>query len=169
MSLRFTSQPSNDLQRTQVRAATMPNSASLSLLCLFQVLTACCVFFACLRISPSLTLFGTILISPAIIRTAWASDLYRRRRKKFCWKTRLSFFLGSLGVVVTTISLGGLVFSLICLVFALLGLLFGLMVSTDLILEAAVVGTAGGMIWGMAGALLAVAFTATRIWTPQVK
>ena len=139
------------------------NATAISLRCLFQIVTACCVFFACLRVSPTFTLIGTVILAPAIIRTAWASHLFRLNGRVFCWSTRIQYFIGSLGIVLTTIALGGIVFALICLAFGVMGLLFGMMVSANASFESALVGAVGGMIWGIAGALLAMVFTAMRI------
>jgi hypothetical protein len=48
-------------------------------------------------------------------------------------------------------------------------MLFGSAVSNgDLSFDVAVVGTAGGMIWGMAGALLAIGYSAYSTWMPDV-
>lgn len=47
-------------------------------------------------------------------------------------------------------------------------ILGGLMGLGDLQVDSAVLGTAGGMVWGIAAAALAVCFVACRIWKPIV-
>ena len=140
------------------------NTASISLMCLFQVLTACCIFFACLRLSPLLALVGTIVAAPAVIRTGIAADMHLRAGGRFSWAQRVFCFLESAGIVLLTLLLAMVVSGLISLMFGLLtvgiSMLYGV---RDSLMDIAVVGSAGGILWGMGGAILAIAATA-RIW-----
>ena len=140
------------------------NTASISLMCLFQVLTACCIFFACLRISPLLALVGTIVVAPAVIRTGIAADMYLRAGELFSWRQRVYCFVESAGIVVLTLLLAIVVSAAISLTFGFftvgLSMLYGV---KDSLMDIAVIGTAGGMLWGMGGAMLAICATA-RIW-----
>lgn len=142
---------------------------SISLRCLFQIVTGCGVFFAVLRVSPMIAIFGTIIIAPAIIRTGLAAEGYQLESLPFGIKRRITVFMESLGVVLLTAVFAGSVFLVISFLFGILGMLFGSAVSNgDLSYDVAVVGTAGGMIWGMAGALLAIGYSAYTTWLPEV-
>ena len=142
----------------------LANSASISLTCLFQILTACCIFFACLKISPLLAMVGTILTAPAVIRTGFAAELHLRAGKRFCWQQRIRCFLESGGIVVLTFLIAVVASCLIALSFGALAVLFSLLYGVhDSLMDVAVVGTAGGIVWGLAGAILAIAATA-GIW-----
>ncbi len=146
-----------------------PSRSSLTLAGLFQILTGCGVFFAVMRFSPLIAILGTIVVVPAVIRTAIAADLHRQNGFEFDWRLRLSTFAHSLGMVFLTGGFGAAVFLIVCCVFGFLGLAFGFMMSYgDLSLDAAVVGAAGGMIWGMAGALLAVFYSVLKTWMPTI-
>ena len=144
------------------------NSASFSIKTLFQVTTASALFFACLRFSPILAIGITVFVAPAIIRTGLISEIYRRNDLEFTLTKRLQFFASSIGVVLFAIVIAGVVFVLTSLMFGLFGMAFSAMVGArELSGDAAVVGTAGGMIWGMAAAMLAVGFALVRTWLPK--
>ena len=132
------------------------------------MLSACCVFFAVLKVSPMAAFFITIFVAPALIRTAWSSDLHRRNKEEFQWRSRLGCFAESFGIVLVTYLIGAAAFVLVVIVFGLLGMLFGLMVSADLWFDSAVMGVTGGVVWGLAGAMFAILLTATRIWPPKL-
>ena len=150
----------SDLDRTR----------SVSLWTLFQVVTCCCIFFAVLRYSPSLALAVTVIVAPALIRTAMASEIKRRRSRSFSLRERLVVFANSLGVVLLTIGFGIAAFVAVSLGFGLLGMLFGFAVAnTDYLAEAGIIGTVGGMIWGMAGAVFAMFYAVCKLWCPIVK
>jgi hypothetical protein len=144
--------------------------AAISLVCMFQIVTACCIFFACLRISPLLAIIGTVVATPAIIRTGLASELYRKNGRRFNWTRRIRVFLESVGVVVlslvfilTVFSLVSMSFGLICVVIA-----FFLGTAPELLSEIAFIGTFGGAVWGVTGAILAVGLCA-QTWKPTLE
>ena len=95
----------------------LSNAASISLACLFQVLTACCIFFACLNFSPLLAMIGTIVTAPAIIRTGYAAELHLRAGKPFTWAQRIRCFLESGFIVLLTLMVAVTASSLISLLF----------------------------------------------------
>ena len=141
---------------------------AFSLVCMFQVLTACCIFFAILKTSALLAVLGTLITTPAIIRTSIAADLHQKAGYRFSWAKRIKCFLESTGLTVVTFAIAAIVFALINLCFGLacLGVSFVLGVdemSTDI----AFVGTVGGMVWGAAGAILAFAFC-MRKWQMKI-
>ncbi len=149
---------------TNLQPTARLNSGAISLAWMFQILTACCVFFACLQISPLLAIVGTVVGAPAIIRTSIASDLHRQAGKRFGWSTRIVCFLESLGIELVTFIFAFAVFSLISLLFGAIAVGFSLLYgATDALSDIAVVGTAGGMIWGFAGSLLAFGVSA-KLW-----
>ena len=149
--------------------ASLAGGATISLRCLFQIVTGCAVFFAILRFSPIIAIVGTVFIAPAIIRTGLAAERYQLEGLPFGLKRRFIVFLESLSVVLLTAIFAGSVFLVISCLFGILGMLFGSAVSNgDLSFDVAVVGTAGGMIWGMAGARLAIGYSAYSTWMPDV-
>lgn len=143
--------------------------SSISLVCLFQILTACCIFFACLRISPLLAIVGTIIATPAIIRTTLASDLHRRNGMRFSIQRRLRIFVESVGVVLLTLTFAATVFALVSLAFGLICVVIAVFLgtSTDLLVEIAFIGTVGGTVWGATGAILAMGLCA-HTWKPSL-
>jgi len=144
-------------------------SAAFSLVCLFQIVTACCIFFACLRISPLLAIIGTLVSAPAIIRTGLVSELYRKNRLPFCWQTRLYCFAESVSVVLLTYATCATVFAAVSLVFGAGWVCVAWALgSSDRLFDIAFVGTAGGTIWGLLGAMLAFGFCASK-WKPTAK
>ena len=150
-------------------ASTVASRNGISLLGLFQIVTACGIFFAILRVSPVAAVVATIVIAPALIRTGVAAELYRKKSLGFDWRRRLVVFAQSLWLVGLTSLFAFAVFLLVCCVFGIMGLVFGFMMSYgDLSLDAAVVGAAGGMIWGIGGALLAIIWSIWTTWAPVV-
>jgi hypothetical protein len=81
---------------------------------------------------------------------------------------RIRAFAESLLIVFVTGLAGLIAFVLVSLLFGLIGLLFGWAMGIEgLRFDSAVVGTAGGMVWGMGGALLTVTYVAWRYWFPE--
>ena len=143
-------------------------SSSFSLVTLFQILTACCIFFAILRVSPLLAIIGTVVTTPAIIRTAIAADLYQRHGVKFKWVHRIRCFLESTGLTVVTLALSATVFVLISLAFGLFSVGASYVIgANEMLADIALVGTIGGMVWGAAGSILAFGLC-VRKWQPEV-
>ncbi|MDG1872669.1 MAG: hypothetical protein P8J27_02065 [Mariniblastus sp.] len=143
-------------------------SASVSLLCLFQVITACCIFFACLRISPLFAFIGTVIVAPAIIRTGIASELHRQNGMTFDWGTRVRSFLDSIMLVVVTLAFSAIVFTVVSVVFGCLWVCIAVaMGAKDMLVDIAFVGTVGGMIWGLLGAVLSFGVCAGS-WKPKL-
>lgn len=148
---------------------TISGRQPISLLTLLQIVTCCCIFFAVLRISPLAALIMTVIVAPALIRTAYISEVFQRSGSPLNWQQRLGKFAKAIGAVITTLLAGVLAFTIISAAFGLLGMLFGFAVaSTDYLFEAGVIGTVGGMIWGMAGSFLTVVFLLFRFWSQPV-
>jgi hypothetical protein len=142
--------------------------ASFSIKTLFQITTASALFFACLRISPILAIAITVFVAPAIIRTGLISEIYRRNDLPFGLATRLNYFVNSIGIVVLALTIGGVAFLSTSLLFGLFGMVFSTLVgSSELSTDAAVIGTAGGMVWGMAAAMLTIGFAVMKTWIPK--
>jgi hypothetical protein len=142
---------------------------AISLVCMFQIVTACCIFFACLRISPLLAIVGTIIATPAIIRTTLASDLHRKSGIRFSLKRRVRVFVESIGVVLLTLMFSSTVFALVSLGFGLICVVISVFLGTasDLLSEIAFIGTVGGTVWGATGAILAMGLCA-QTWRPTL-
>ena len=144
------------------------NPFAISVLALFQITTACCIFFACLKISPLLAIGLTIFITPAIIRTKVISELHRRSKLEFGIGTRLRFFFSSMGIMLLIGTTAASVFTMTCAFFAAMGMLLNAVGgSYNLSLDAAVVGASGGMILGIAAAILVVVYVAVKTWIPR--
>ena len=75
---------------------------SFSLAYLFQLVTACGLFFACLQVSPVLAIVVTLIVTPVVIRTSLLCEIQRRNNEPLDMSIRLNFFVGSLGVVLLT-------------------------------------------------------------------
>ena len=144
--------------------------AAISLVCMFQIVTACCIFFACLRFSPLMAIIGTLVATPAIIRTGLASDLYRKNSRPFNWQRRIRVFVESVGIVVLSLVFVSTVFALVSMLFGLICLVIALFLGTapDLLTEIAFIGTFGGSVWGATGAILAVGLCA-HTWKPTLE
>ena len=141
-----------------------PNTWSISLAGIFQILTACCIFFACLKISPLLAIIGTFLAIPAIIRTTLASTVYQQKGQRFGWTTRVFYFVETLGIELVTMVIAILAFTFVCVLFGALAVGFSMLFGfTDSFSEIAIMGSAGGMMWGFGGAILAIGFS-SNIW-----
>ena len=162
-----TSQIRTVVARTVVAKPVAPGA--FTLVCMFQIVTACCIFFACLRISPLLAIVGTLIATPAIIRTTLASDLYRKSGKCFSLKRRGYVFFQSLGVVLLSFTFSATVFALVSMGFGLIcvGVSILLGASSDLLAEIAFVGTFGGTVWGATGAILAMGLC-SHTWKPTL-
>lgn len=144
-------------------------SSSISLAYMFHILTGCALFLACFQFSPLLASLLTIVLSPTIIRTHFAAEIHRQNELEFSSQLRLKYFVSSLGVVLLTLFLAGLAFVAVSMAFGLFAVLLGCMMGlNDLQVDSAVLGTAGGMVWGIGAAALAICFTACRIWKPIV-
>lgn len=141
--------------------------ASISLICMFQVVTACCVFFACMTFSPLLAIVSTIVVAPAIIRTGFDSELHRKNGLTFDWLTRIRSFAVSIGVVILSLLIAAAVFALISVAFGILWVCLAVLVGAkDLLPDVAFIGTAGGMIWGLFGGLFSLGICAVK-WRPR--
>jgi len=146
-----------------------PTGSAISLAYLFHIVTACALFFAFYRLSPLLALSLTVIIAPAIIRTHVASELYAKQRVPFPLQTRVKQFVGSIGVVLLTYALAFMAFITVSMMFGLFAVLLGsAMGMHELRVDSAVLGTAGGMVWGIAAAILATCFAAVKTWKPEI-
>lgn len=140
-------------------------NSTYSLKLMFQIVTAAGLFFGLFRVFPEVAVTLGMLISPAIVRTAWAADAYRMEGIAFPWSERLRCFFSSFLVVMAAGLAGLAAFALVSMLFGLLALVFGAAVGLgDLGFDTAIVGTAGGMIWGLAAALLVVGFVLYTSW-----
>lgn len=148
-------------------ASSIGSSQPISLQTLFQIVTCCCIFFAVLRISPLTALIMTLILAPSLIRTAYVNEVLRRNNQELNWQQKLLKFAESIVAVVFTLIASALVFSVISLGFGLLGILLGWAASSsDFWFEAGIIGTVGGMIWGIAGGFLTMVYFFMRFWNP---
>ena len=153
------------------RIAPIPsghNPAAFSLKFVFQMITACALFFAVFNLSPAFAIVSAVVIAPAIIRTVVIGDRHRRLGVEFNLDRQFSWLLGSIGIVLLTVGLAVGAFLVVSLAFGVLGMLMSLMLgSASLSSDAAVIGTVGGMIWGFGGAVLATGYSMCKFWFPE--
>ncbi len=140
-------------------------SSTFSLRLLFQVVTATAVFFGVFRVFPELAIAVGMLVTPAFIRTTWAAEQYRLTRRAFPFAERIRCFFSSMLLVMFAVMAGMASFALVSMLFGFLALLLGSAIGLgDMGFDTAVVGTAGGMVWGMAAAILVVYFVLYVLW-----
>lgn len=153
----------------QVQPKTQPSAGGgVSLFALLVLLTCIGLFLGIYEWNRFLALASTLLVAPALIRTTVLADRQRRLGKPWTVLERFRSFAGSLLIVLITGLAGLFAFVLVSLFFGLIGLLFGWAMGIEgLEFDSAVVGTAGGMVWGMGGALLTVTYVAWRYWFPE--
>lgn len=154
---------------SQVESRPQPPAGSgYSLFALLVLLTCIAVFLGVYEWNRFLALASTLIVAPALIRTTVLADRQRRMGQPWSVWQRLRSFGGSLLIVQATGCAGLAAFLLVSLLFGLIGLLFGWAMGIEgLEFDSAVVGTAGGMVWGMGAALLAVTYVAWRYWFPE--
>ena len=147
------------VNRTKVRG-----HSSFTLTTLFQIVTGCSIFFAVLQTSPLFAILGTIILTPAIVRTAIASDVYLQKGIQFKLLRRIRYFFESTGLTVVTLFFSVAVFTLISLLFGLFCAVFaGFMGLSSMARDIAFVGTVCGMIWGGTAGLIVFIFC-IRTW-----
>jgi hypothetical protein len=150
------------------RAGPVGGSSSFSLFSLMVLLTSVAFFLVVNEWNSLVAFIGTLLVAPALVRTTILAD--RRLRSGQPWSVleKLQSFAWSLLVVLATALVSLLAFALVSLLFGVLGLLFGWAMGIEgLEVDSAVVGTAGGMIWGMGAALLTATYLVWRYWFPE--
>ena len=129
--------------------------SSFTLTTLFQIITGCSIFFAVLQASPLFAIIGTVILTPAIVRTAIASDIYIQKGIRFNLYTRVRYFFESTGLTVVSLFFSTAVFALISLAFGLFcAVAASLMGVASMARDIAFVGTVCGMIWGGTAGLL---------------
>ncbi|MEL7500126.1 MAG: hypothetical protein AAFN77_21175 [Planctomycetota bacterium] len=138
---------------------------TISLVHVFQIVTGCGLFFACMRYSPFAAIVLTIIVTPAIIRTGLIAQRFRESGGMFDLRKRLRTFAGSLAVTLMTLLTCFSVFVLVSLAFGLIcvGITIATMSATDLLADIGFIGTLGGTIWGAAAAVLSLTWT-ERLW-----
>lgn len=139
---------------------------SMTITNLFQIVTGCALFFACMRFSPVVAIVLTIFLTPAIIRTGLVGQRRRVQGHSFSMWSRTLAFGESLFIMLVTLLMGLAVFALISLGFGLICIGITAMSgsATDLLRDVGFIGTLGGTIWGSAGAVLSLNWT-HKMWT----
>ena len=138
---------------------------SMTIVNLFQILTGCGLFFACMRISPLAAILLTIVSTPAIIRTGLISQRFRDKKIAFGLRDRFQAFGASLGVTLVTMLTSFMVFLIVSVAFGFLcmGIMMMTLSAHDLLADIGFIGTLGGTIWGAAAAMLSLTWT-QRLW-----
>ena len=147
-----------------------PNN-TITLVHVFQIVTGCCLFFACMRVSPLLAIVLTIIITPAIIRTGMMTNQLRNANLRVEYRDRFRFFMGSIVISLMTIGTGLLVFLIVSACFGLIcvAIAFATMRTTDLLADVGFIGTLGGTIWGSAAGLLSLSWTQMLWRLPSIE
>jgi hypothetical protein len=137
-------------QTTPVR-----NPSTFTLRLLMQVVTGTAVFLGIYRLYPMAAIVACAIIAPAIVRTAWMSEQKSQLGEPFSFADRTHCLLQSLLIVIMAGVAGLLAFAAVSMAFGILAVLFGSSSGLeDMAFDAAVLGTIGGMTWGMAAFLL---------------
>lgn len=144
------------------------SGGGFSLFALLVLLTFIGMFLGIYEWNRFAALASTLLVAPALIRTTVLADRQRRMGQPWSVLQQFRSLAGSLLIVSVTGLAGLLAFILVSLFFGLIGLLFGWAMGIEgLEFDSAVVGTAGGLVWGMGGALLTVTYIAWKYWFPE--
>lgn len=150
------------------RPENVGGSGSFSLFALLVLLTSIALFLVVNEWSSLAAFIGTLLVAPALVRTTILAD--RRLHSGRSWSVleKSRSFAWSLLIVLATALVALIAFMLVSLLFGGLGLLFGWAIGIEgLEVDTAVVGTAGGMIWGMGAALLTATYLVWKYWFPE--
>lgn len=144
---------------------------TITLVHLFQIVTGCGVFFACMRWSPMLAIALTVLFTPAIIRTGLIAQKFDREQIVFGWTSRIRAFSGSVVVTLVTMFTSFLVFLLVSISFGLIcvAITYATVSANDLLKDIGFIGTIGGTIWGFAAAVLSLTLTQSLWKLPATK
>ena len=94
--------------------------SSFTLTTLFQIITGCSIFFAVVQTSPLFAILGTLILTPAIVRTAIASDLYLQKGIRFNISLRVRYFFESTGLTVVTLIFSAAAFAVTTLMFGVI-------------------------------------------------
>lgn len=150
------------------RKGQSSTGGGFSLFALLVLLTCIGMFLGIYEWNRFAALASTLVVAPALIRTTVLADRQRRTGQPWRILQRFRSFAGSLLIVLVTGLAGFVSFMLVSLFFGLIGLLFGWAMGIEgLEFDSAVVGTAGGLVWGMGGALLTVTYVAWKYWFPE--
>lgn len=157
-----------DQPQASRRQVPVGGGASFSLFSLLVLLTGVALFLVVNDWSRLAAFIGTLLVAPALIRTTILADRKLREGRPWSVAEKVRSFAWSLLIAVATGLVALAAFVFVSLAFGLLGLLFGWAMGIEgLEVDSAVVGTAGGMIWGMGAALLTATYVVWRYWFPE--
>lgn len=151
--------------------STLANNGSFafSLGGLFMTITACCCFFAVMRLSPLLAIVMTLWLAPSFLRTSIAAEMYEKSQTTFGWQTRIRQFL--LALLIVAANYVGVIGTFVA-VSLLIGFFCSLIVmvdgSYDLIFDIGIMGSVIGMVWGFAASIVAASYLAKMTWMPRV-
>lgn len=150
------------------RQENVGGSGSFSLFALLVLLTSVALFLVVNEWSSLAAFIGTLLVAPALVRTTILTDRQLRSGRPWSVLEKSRAFAWSLLIVLATALVALVAFILVSLLFGGLGLLFGWAIGIQgLEVDTAVVGTAGGMIWGMGAALLTATYLVWKYWFPE--
>ena len=140
--------------------------SSFTLTTLFQIITGCSIFFAVVQTSPLFAILGTLILTPAIVRTAIASDLYLQKGIRFNIYLRVRYFLESTGLTVVTLIFSVAAFAVTTLLFGMIcGIAAFVIGLKSLAIDIAFIGTACGMIWGTTAGLVVLVLCTQKWYT----
>ena len=140
--------------------------SSFTLTTLFQIITGCSIFFAVVQTSPLFAILGTLILTPAIVRTAIASDLYLQKGIRFNIYLRVRYFFESTGLTVVTLIFSVAAFAVTTLLFGMIcGIAAFVIGLKSLAIDIAFIGTACGMIWGTTAGLVVLVLCTQKWYT----
>jgi len=140
--------------------------SSFTLTTLFQIITGCSIFFAVVQTSPLFAILGTLILTPAIVRTAIASDLYLQKGIRFNISLRVRYFFESTGLTVVTLIFSAAAFAVTTLMFGVIcGITAFVIGQKSIAIDIAFIGTACGMIWGTTAGLIVLVLCIQKWYT----
>jgi ABC-type glycerol-3-phosphate transport system permease component len=136
---------------------------------LFGIVIGCGAFFSLFMSWPTLALVIVAIVAPAIIRTGSIEHRFRHENLELDWRKRTLIFVQSLGVLFNTTVIAVAAFLITCLLFSVAGYGFGHLLPSSFTSprDAAFVGAASGVVWGISAAIVAVGWYWFLAWYPE--
>jgi hypothetical protein len=146
------------------------NSSTFSVRLILQTATSVALFLSVYQFSPIAAIIACIVLAPAIARTAWAAEKRRSRGARFTFRQRVYFFLNSILLILCSSLVATIAFAVTSFGFGLLAMLFGVGSGmTDMAYDTAILGTIGGMAWGLAAFLFVFFAIVAWYWNSETQ
>ena len=150
------------------RLLSSPRKQNFSLGFLLGLVTGVSAFFGLFAVSPIAAIVAVALLTPAMIRTGSVEHAWAFEQHHLNWSGRAMLFLHSVVFMLNSAGLATLAFCITCLISSAMGFAFGLVFGSPMskASELALLGAAGGVVWGIAAGLVAIGWYWNRYWFP---